>query len=148
MKGKTLLVNLWATWCVPCRKEMPALDTLEGKLGGPDFQVVAVNVDTARLDRPKAFLHDAGIEHLASFADPSGNVLQVLKGDGQLLGLPTTLLIDKGGCELGTHGRPGRMGLAGRRAAGHGCERLIGIDNGTEARERGIDLGQENLGRS
>ncbi len=106
LKGKTLLVNLWATWCVPCRKEMPALDTLEGKLGGPDFQVVAINVDTARLDRPKTFLHDAGIEHLASFADPSGNVLQELKGDGQLLGLPTTLLIDKGGCELGTMAGP------------------------------------------
>ena len=45
-RGKTVLVNLWATWCVPCRKEMPALDNLQAKLGGKDFEVVAVNIDT------------------------------------------------------------------------------------------------------
>ena len=45
-KGRTVLLNLWATWCVPCRKEMPALDSLQGKLGGDKFAVVAVNIDT------------------------------------------------------------------------------------------------------
>lgn len=101
LKGRTVLVNLWATWCVPCRTEMPALNALQAKLGGPDFEVVAVNVDTARLDRPQAFLKDNGIDKLAFYADPSADVLQVLKGQGELLGLPTTLLIDKHGCELG-----------------------------------------------
>ena len=60
-RGRTVLLNLWATWCVPCRKEMPALDALEKKLGGPDFQVVAVNIDTRDPDKPKAFLKELGI---------------------------------------------------------------------------------------
>ena len=55
-QGKTVLLNLWATWCVPCRKEMPALDALQGKLGGDKFEVVAVNIDTRNLDKPKAWL--------------------------------------------------------------------------------------------
>ncbi|WP_338309732.1 TlpA disulfide reductase family protein, partial [Bradyrhizobium sp. TM233] len=52
-RGKTLLVNLWATWCVPCRKEMPALDELQGKLSGPNFEVVAINIDTRDAEKPK-----------------------------------------------------------------------------------------------
>ncbi|RYC32988.1 TlpA family protein disulfide reductase [Lichenibacterium minor] len=105
-KGKALLVNLWATWCVPCRKEMPALDALQRSQGGPDFQVVAVNVDTARLDRPAEFLKQNGIADLALFADPSADILQALKRQGGLLGLPTTLLIDRNGCELGRMAGP------------------------------------------
>ncbi len=105
-QGRTVLVNLWATWCVPCRKEMPSLDQLQGKLGGPDFQVVAINVDTARPDRPKAFLQDTGVKNLTFYADPTANVLQELKSAGQLLGLPTTLLVDRRGCELGTMAGP------------------------------------------
>ena len=101
LKGRTVLLNFWATWCVPCRKEMPALDQLQGMLGGADFEVVAVNVDTARLERPKAFLKEAGVGNLAFYADPSADVLQQLKADGQFIGLPTTLLVDKTGCELG-----------------------------------------------
>ncbi|MGH6823933.1 MAG: TlpA disulfide reductase family protein, partial [Methylocella sp.] len=61
-RGRTVLLNLWATWCVPCRQEMPALDRLQGILGGKDFSVVAVNIDTARLDRPKAFLRETGVK--------------------------------------------------------------------------------------
>lgn len=105
-KGKALLVNLWATWCVPCRKEMPALDALQREQGGPDFQVVAVNVDTARLDRPAEFLRQNGIADLALYSDPSADVLQALKRQGGLLGLPTTLLVDKNGCELGRMAGP------------------------------------------
>lgn len=105
-KGRALLVNLWATWCIPCRKEMPALNTLQRRLGGPDFQVVAVNVDTNRLDRPAAFFKDNAISDLALYADPSADVLQALKRQGGLLGLPTTLLIDKHGCELGRMAGP------------------------------------------
>ena len=105
-KGRALLVNLWATWCVPCRKEMPALDALQRSQGGPDFEVVAVNVDTARLDRPAEFLKQNGIADLALYADPSADVLQALKRQGGLLGLPTTLLIDRNGCELGRMAGP------------------------------------------
>ncbi|MGQ8714558.1 TlpA disulfide reductase family protein, partial [Klebsiella pneumoniae] len=56
LKGRTVLLNLWATWCAPCKAEMPALDRLQGALGGPDFEVVALNVDTRNPDRPPAWL--------------------------------------------------------------------------------------------
>ena len=105
-KGRTVLLNLWATWCIPCRKEMPALDRLQGKLGGPDFTVLAVNVDTARLDRPKAFLKEAGIANLGLYTDPTAAVFQTLRIDGQALGLPTTVLIDPKGCQIGAMSGP------------------------------------------
>jgi thiol-disulfide isomerase/thioredoxin len=105
-KGRTVLLNLWATWCVPCRKEMPTLDALEGKLGGPAFQVVAVNIDTRDPDKPKAFLKQIGVERLAYYADPSARTFQELKRIGRALGMPTTMLIDKEGCELGTIAGP------------------------------------------
>ena len=81
-RGRTVLLNLWATWCVPCRKEMPALDALEGKLGGPDFEVVAVNIDTRDPDKPRAWLKEVGIGRLAYYADPSAKVFQDLKAVG------------------------------------------------------------------
>ena len=105
-KGKTVLLNLWATWCVPCRKEMPTLDALEQKLGGPDFQVVAVNIDTRDPDKPKAFLKDIGVHNLAYYADPSAKSFQDLKAVGRAFGMPTTLLIDPNGCEIGTIAGP------------------------------------------
>jgi thiol-disulfide isomerase/thioredoxin len=100
-QGRFVLLNLWATWCVPCRKEMPALDALEAKLGGPDFQVVAVNIDTRDLDKPKTWLKDVGITRLAYFADPEAKIFQDLKAVGRAFGMPTTLLIDPQGCEIG-----------------------------------------------
>ncbi len=100
LKGKTVLVNLWATWCVPCRQEMPALDKLQAELGGPDFEVVAINVDTRNPDKPKAWLQDNGIQRLAYYADPSGKLLQVLQRSGHVVGLPTTVLVDPAGCEV------------------------------------------------
>ena len=100
-KGRTVLFNLWATWCVPCRLEMPALDRLQDKLDAKDFAVVAVNVDTARLDRPKAFLDEIGAKNLTLYADNKAAVVQSLKQAGKVLGLPTTILIGKDGCELG-----------------------------------------------
>ena len=69
-RGRTVLLNLWATWCVPCRKEMPALDALQQRLGSPGFEVVAVNIDTRDPDKPKAWLKEVGIEKLAYYADP------------------------------------------------------------------------------
>jgi thiol-disulfide isomerase/thioredoxin len=99
-KGRTVLVNLWATWCVPCRQEMPALDKLQAALGGPDFEVVAVNIDTRNLDRPRTWLKEAGVEKLAYYADPEANVFQDLRRVGKAVGMPTTLLVDAQGCEL------------------------------------------------
>jgi thiol-disulfide isomerase/thioredoxin len=99
-KGKTILVNLWATWCVPCREEMPALDRLQAELGGPDFQVVAINVDTRNREKPKAWLQENGIRNLAYHADPEGKLLQVLQKSGHVVGLPTTFVVDATGCEI------------------------------------------------
>ena len=105
-KGRVVLLNLWATWCVPCRQEMPALDRLEAKLGGPDFQVVAVNIDTTRLDKPKAFLNEVGVKALPFYSDPKADVFYRLKQAGKVVGLPTTILIDRNGCEIGTLAGP------------------------------------------
>jgi len=105
-RGRTVLLNLWATWCVPCRKEMPALDALQAKLGGDAFQVVAVNIDTRNLDKPKAWLDEVGIKRLGYYADPSAKAFQDLKAIGKALGMPTTLLIDPNGCELGVLAGP------------------------------------------
>ena len=101
-RGRTVLLNLWATWCVPCRKEMPTLDALEQKLGGPDFQVVAVNIDTRDPDKPKAFLKDIGVQKLNYYADASAKSFQELKAIGRAFGMPTTVLVDPHGCEIGT----------------------------------------------
>ena len=105
-RGRTVLFNLWATWCVPCRKEMPALDALQGRLGGANFEVVAVNIDTRALDKPQAWLKEVGINRLGFFADPSAKVFQDLKAIGKAFGMPTTLLIDPNGCELGVLAGP------------------------------------------
>ena len=105
-RGRTVLFNLWATWCVPCRREMPALDALQARLGGPDFEVVAVNIDTRDPDKPKAWLKEVGISRLAYYADPSAKTFQDLKAVGKALGMPTTLLIDATGCELGVLAGP------------------------------------------
>ena len=105
-RGRTILLNLWATWCVPCRKEMPALEALQAKLGGKDFEVVAVNIDTRDAGKPKAWLKEVGISGLAYYADPSAKVFQDLKGIGKALGMPTTLLVDPQGCEIATLAGP------------------------------------------
>lgn len=107
-RGRAILLNLWATWCVPCRAEMPALDRLQSALGGDKFEVVAVNVDTARLDRPNAFLDQIGVAKLTRYADPSGDAFEALRLAGKTLGLPTSLLIDAQGCELGVLAGPAK----------------------------------------
>lgn len=99
-RGKTVLVNLWATWCVPCRKEMPALDSLQTKLGGKDFEVVAINIDTRDAEKPKNFLKDGNLTQLAYFSDQKAKVFQDLKNIGKALGMPTSVLVDGQGCEI------------------------------------------------
>ncbi len=120
-RGRAVLLNLWATWCEPCKREMPALDKLQAELGGPRFEVVAVNVDTRNLDRPKAWLEDTGIRSLAYFSDKQAKIFQTLRRAGLAEGMPTTLLFDAHGCRLGRVSGPAEWaspeGLALVRAA-------------------------------
>jgi thiol-disulfide isomerase/thioredoxin len=109
-RGRTVLVNLWATWCVPCRREMPALDSLQTKLGGPNFEVVAVNIDTRDPEKPKNFLKDAHLARLDFFSDPKAKVFQELKAVGRALGMPTSVLVDGQGCEIATIAGPAEWG--------------------------------------
>jgi thiol-disulfide isomerase/thioredoxin len=105
-RGRTVLVNLWATWCVPCRKEMPALESLQTRLGGPNFEVVAINIDTRDPEKPKNFLKEANLTRLAYFSDQKAKVFQDLKAIGRALGMPTSVLVDGQGCEIGTIAGP------------------------------------------
>jgi thiol-disulfide isomerase/thioredoxin len=105
-RGHIVLLNLWATWCVPCRKEMPALDRLQAKLGGKDFEVVAINIDTRDPEKPKTFLKDAKLTRLNYFSDEKAKVFQDLKAIGRALGMPTSILVDAQGCEIGTIAGP------------------------------------------
>jgi thiol-disulfide isomerase/thioredoxin len=105
-RGRTVLVNLWATWCVPCRKEMPALDRLQTRLGGKDFEVVAINIDTRDLEKPRNFLKEANLTRLGYFNDQKAKVFQDLKAIGRALGMPTSVLVDGQGCEIATIAGP------------------------------------------
>jgi thiol-disulfide isomerase/thioredoxin len=99
-RGRTILLNLWATWCAPCRHEMPALDRLQKALGGPDFEVVAINIDQRNLERPATFLKEVNVTALKQYADASARIFQDLRAANRALGMPTTLIIDGKGCDL------------------------------------------------
>jgi thiol-disulfide isomerase/thioredoxin len=96
-RGKFVLLNIWATWCVPCRKEMPTLDRLQGQLGGPDFEAVTLSIDRGGADPVRKFYAEVGVQRLAVHLDPGGEAFQALG----VVGLPTTLLIDRQGQEIG-----------------------------------------------
>ncbi|HET7717574.1 MAG TPA: TlpA disulfide reductase family protein [Bauldia sp.] len=101
LAGKVSLINIWATWCVPCREEMPTLDRLEMELGGEDFAVIPINIDLNATERAKAFLEEIGVASLPFYSDPSGRLFQDLKRRGLAIGLPTTILVDGKGCRIG-----------------------------------------------
>ncbi|MEF2070187.1 TlpA disulfide reductase family protein [Consotaella sp. CSK11QG-6] len=96
--GQSLLVNIWATWCVPCREEMPALDQLQREEGGGDFAVVPINVDLGASDKPRAFYDEIGLEALPLLTDSTMGIFNDLKGRGLAFGLPVSLLVDENGC--------------------------------------------------
>jgi thiol-disulfide isomerase/thioredoxin len=104
--GRTFLFNLWATWCAPCRAEMPALDQLQADLGSDQFEVVLVSVDLGANDKPKKFYKDVGMKHASFFHDPNLSTLNALKKEGLAFGLPATLLVDGKGCVLGALNGP------------------------------------------
>lgn len=105
-QGRTTLFNLWATWCAPCRAEMPALDQLQADLGGDQFEVVLVSVDLGEDQKPKKFYKDVGMKHAAFYHDPDLSTLNTLKREGLAFGLPATLLVDGKGCVLGALNGP------------------------------------------
>jgi thiol-disulfide isomerase/thioredoxin len=95
-RGRTVLLNIWATWCVPCRKEMPALDRLEQKLGGPGFEVLALSIDTQGVAPVRRFYDEIGIRTLAIYVDSTTRSSDMLG----VIGIPTTLLVDPQGREV------------------------------------------------
>lgn len=101
-KDRTILLNLWATWCAPCRKEMPALDQLQADLGSDEFEVVAVNLDRGGPEKPKEFLEEIGVNRLTFYNDSRNGILKDLRAKARATGLPTTILIGPDGCEVGT----------------------------------------------
>jgi len=96
-QGRVVVLNLWATWCAPCRKEMPSLDNLQANLGSDDFEVVALAVDRGDLTKVLGFYDEIGIENLGVYHDPSAKAGRVLRAPG----LPTTLIIGRDGNEIG-----------------------------------------------
>ncbi len=96
-EGKLVLLNLWATWCAPCREEMPSLNNLKKLFGGQEFDVLAISMDRQGLNKPKKFFEEHKLNELALYIDPTAKLMFKLKA----LGLPATLLIDKEGREIG-----------------------------------------------
>jgi thiol-disulfide isomerase/thioredoxin len=116
LSGKTLLINLWATWCAPCREEMPALDQLQAEMGDEDFEVVAVNIDTGTDEKPQAFLNEIGVADLAYYRDASMGLFNELRRRNLAIGLPVTLLVDDEGCLLGHMNGPAEWASEDARA--------------------------------
>lgn len=96
-RGKVILVNVWATWCVPCREEMPTLDALQAELGGDDFEVVALSIDRAGSPVVRRFYDEIGVTNLKMYVDQTMLSMTALRA----VGLPTTILINAQGQELG-----------------------------------------------
>lgn len=96
-KGRVVLLNLWATWCAPCRKEMPQLENLQRELGSDKFEVVALSVDRTGIAGAKKFLDQIKVERLGVYADATARAGSALRA----IGMPTTLLIDREGREIG-----------------------------------------------
>jgi thiol-disulfide isomerase/thioredoxin len=118
-KGKVALLNLWATWCAPCRREMPALDRLEAALGGEDFSVVPISIDTGEPGRAREFLQSVGVANLPLYTDRSTEIFEALKQRGLAVGLPVTVLLDRDGCHLGHMNGPAEWDSAeGRQLIG------------------------------
>jgi thiol-disulfide isomerase/thioredoxin len=96
-RGKVVLLNVWATWCAPCRKEMPTLDRLQAALGGDDFEVVPLSIDRGGAERVKKFYAEISVQRLAVYVDSSRRANATF----DVVGLPVSLLIDRQGRELG-----------------------------------------------
>ena len=96
-RGKVVLLNVWATWCGPCRREMPTLDRLQAKLGSPAFEAVALSIDRAGPDAVRKFYREIEIKNLALYIDSKNKTTPTLG----IIGIPSTLLINREGQEVG-----------------------------------------------
>jgi thiol-disulfide isomerase/thioredoxin len=96
-RGEVVVLNLWATWCAPCRREMPSLDRLQAKYGGDGLEVIALSLDRGDIAKVRAFFDELAIAHLAVYQDPKGRAGRELAAPG----LPTTVVIDRAGQEVG-----------------------------------------------
>lgn len=122
-KGKVVVLNLWATWCAPCRLEMPSLDRLQARFTHQPVIVLALSVDRAGPERVQTFLDEVGVKNLHVYRDPKAAIIRTLR----VPGLPATLLVDKEGREVGRV-----LGIAqwdGPQAV-EAVERLLGEDTG------------------
>ncbi len=97
LRGKVVLLNLWATWCGPCRHEMPWLDEVQKKYGGEQFEMLTISIDRGGLKKPRRFFNSINIKNLTLYGDKTGRLASKLRA----FGMPTTLLIDRQGRELG-----------------------------------------------
>jgi thiol-disulfide isomerase/thioredoxin len=95
-KGKVVLLNLWATWCAPCKVEMPSLNRLQAQLGGADFAVVPISLDRGGADLPRKFLNGNNLTGLPLLIDPTGG----MAGKLDAIGLPASLILDREGREV------------------------------------------------
>lgn len=118
LKGQSLLVNFWATWCVPCREEMPELDALQAARGGDDFKVVTISVDRGGLEASRKFLDDIGVKNLELYFDAKGVLARKMKS----IGYPSTILITKSGLQFGILTGPAHWNSPGAHAL---IDRLI-----------------------
>ena len=96
-RGEVVVLNLWATWCAPCRREMPSLDRLQARYGDAGLEVIALSLDRSDVEKVRAFFDELGITHLAVYQDPQARAGRELGAPG----LPTTIVIDRAGREVG-----------------------------------------------
>jgi thiol-disulfide isomerase/thioredoxin len=108
-RGKVILLNVWATWCLPCRREMPALDRLQRTLGGPHFQVIALSIDSGGVPAVKRYFNTLGLHALEVYVDPTMRAANAL----DITGTPTTFLIDRSGREIGGYLGPAKWDSQG-----------------------------------
>jgi thiol-disulfide isomerase/thioredoxin len=99
--GKNLLVNFWASWCIPCREEMPALDALAARLNSDTFMVLPVNTGEAQPEKGRAFLADGNWPNLPLYEDTGFAAFKRMQREAVTVGLPVSLLLDEKGCEIG-----------------------------------------------
>lgn len=124
--GKALLVNFWASWCVPCREEMPALDAIATDYNSDKFMVLPINLDIGAggLEKAQAFLDEGQFRNLPLYADSTFAAFERLKREAVAIGLPATLLLDPEGCELAVLQGPAEWHSDDGRAV---IEALIGL---------------------
>jgi thiol-disulfide isomerase/thioredoxin len=94
--GKHIVLNFWATWCAPCRKEMPQLSALQAELGGDAFEVVTIATGRNPPQAMQRFFEEIGVDNLPLHMDPK----QALARDMAVMGLPITVILNPEGQEI------------------------------------------------